>query len=258
VPPGQEGRLKVTVKTAGYRGTVTKSIAVKSDDPVRPDVTLKVRMAIVGSAVLMPSHRLVLRYREGQSTTGKLLVRKDPTESGTLEVTELASSEPWLAVRVRKVDSEESMAGGIQPAPGDFMLEAEVPESPGSGMHHAEVTFRTGLPREPVIRVPVMFTARAFGVASIKRLFLRRKGPGTPWTGRMNFNVLGKTDPESVEVSVTPDRYKVDVRVLAQGKLQVLVTEDPDKDDGQPPPEGMLLFTRGAQTIRVPVRLSER
>jgi hypothetical protein len=215
-------------------------------------------MAIVGSTILMPSHRLLLRHREGRPTTGALLVRKDPSESGTLEITELASSEPWLAVRVRKVDSQESMEGGFQPAPGDFMLEAEVPESPGIGMHHAEMTFRTGLPREPVIRVPVMFTARAFGAASIKKLFLRKKDPGTPWTGRMNFNLLGKTAPESVEVRVTPDRYKVDVQVLAQGKLQVLVTEDPDKDDGQPPPEGMLLFTRGKQTITVPVRLSER
>jgi hypothetical protein len=250
--------LKVKVKTAGYRGNVAKSVAVTSDDPARPDVTLKVRMALVGSVELMPAHRLMLRHRAGQSTTGKILVRKDPTESGTLEITELVSTEPWLAIRARKVHSEESMKGGFKPAPGDYMIEAEVPESPGSGMHHAEVRFRTGLPREPVIRIPVIFSARAFGAASIKQLYLRRKDPGTPWTGRMNFNLLGNTDPQSVEVSITPDRFKVEVEIMAQGRLQVLVTEDPDQVDGQEPPQGMLLFTRGAETIKVPVRLSER
>ncbi len=245
--------MKVTVKTAGYYGTVTKTVAVKSDDPVRPDVTLRARMVVVGSATLMPSSRLMLRHRADQPTTGRLLIRKDPTEQGTLAVTGVASSEPWLKVRVREVEVEESMEGGVLAGPGDFMLEVDVPQKPGAGLRRAEVTFRTGLPREPVVSVPVTFSARAFGTISIQRLLLRRQNPGGPLAGRMNFRLLGNTDPESVQVGITPDRYRVEVEVLESNRLQVQVTEDPDRDNGEPLPEGMLRFTHGAETISVPV-----
>ncbi len=248
--------MRVTVKTAGYRGNVTKTVSLQSDDPVRPNVTLKVKMAIIGSALLMPGDRLSLGVRPEQPTEGRLLIRKDPTETGSLQVTGVASSEDWLHVRVRPVEEEETLEGGFRAVPGDFMLEASVPESPGGGLHRAEITFRTGLPREPVIKIPVTVTARRFGRPTVKRLFLRRKQADDLMTGRMNFRLIGRTDPESVVVRITPDRYRVEVAILVPGQLEVLVSEDPDKVNGEPLPEGMLLFTKGSETIRVPVRPS--
>ena len=249
--------MKVTVKTAGYQGKVTKTVALKSDDPVRPDVTLSIRMVLVGSVILMPSDKLLLRYRRDQPATGSLLIRQDPTEAGTLSITGLASSEPWLKVRVRTVEGEESREGGFKAVPGDFILEADVPVSPGAGLHRAGVTFRTGLPREPVITIQVTVTARAFGSASTQRLLLQRETPDGLVKGQMIFRLLGETDPETVEVGITPDRYTAEVQVLNPGQLQVLVAEDPDKGNGEPLPDGMLKFTRGAETVSVPVHPSE-
>ncbi|MBD3868773.1 MAG: hypothetical protein IFK94_11665 [Acidobacteria bacterium] len=251
--PGREGKLKVTVKTAGYYGKVSKTIALKSDDPVRPDVTLKVKMALVGSAILMPSNHLLLRYRMDKPTTGQLLVRQDPTESGTLAVSELTSSEPWLTVRTRKVEAEESLERGFKAGPGDFILEFEVPEKPGAGAFRAEVTFRTGLTREPVISIPVTFTARAFGVPSTRRLLLRRDRPDGPVSGKMSFRLLGKRDGAEVKVGITPDHYLAEVKLLDSGQLQVTVTENGDREDGGQLQGGELQFVLGAETVLVPV-----
>jgi hypothetical protein len=131
--------LKVTVKTSGYYGTVTKSVALKSDDPVRPDVSLKVKMVIVGSVLMLPSNRLLLRYRPDRPTLAKMVIRQDPTETGVLEISGLASSEPWLQVRLRKADEAETLERGFSAVPGDYILEAEVPDSPGGGLHRGEV-----------------------------------------------------------------------------------------------------------------------
>jgi hypothetical protein len=246
--------LKVTVKTAGYHGKVTKTIALKSDDPVRPDVTLKVKMNLVGSALVLPAKTMLLRHRRDQPTTGRLLIRKDPTETGSLNVTEVASSEPWLAVRMRKVEAEEPMERGIIAVPGDFMLEFEVPLKPKAGLHRAEVTFRTGLPREPVMSIPITVTARAFGAASIQRLSLRRMTAEGPIAGQMTFKLLGGQGADTVKVEVSPDRYIAEVKVLNPGQLQVQVSQDPDMDNGEPLPEGVLRFTQGGETVSVPVQ----
>jgi hypothetical protein len=245
--------LKVTVKTAGYHGKVTKTIALKSDDPLRPDIVLKVKMVLVGSAMILPAKTMLLRYRQDRPTTGRLLVRKDPTETGTLKVSEVASSQPWLKVQVRQVETEEPLERGFKAVPGDFMLEFEVPEKPKAGLHRAVATFRTGLSREPVMSVPVTVTARAFGTASIQRLSLRRQTPDGPMTGQMNFRLLGGKGAETVEVDVSPDRYKVEVKVLNPGQLQVYVSQDLHKDNGEPLPEGVLRFTQGGETVSLPV-----
>ncbi len=248
--------MKVTVKTAGYYGIVTKTISLQSDDPVRPQLTLKVKMAIVGSAMILPGGLLALHVRPEQPTEGRMVIRKDPTETGALHVTGVSSSEDWLQVGVRPVVEEQTLERGIKAAPGDFILEASVPESPGAGQHRAEITFRTGLPREPVITVPVTVIARRFGRSAVKRLLLQRKQADDLMTGRMNFRLMGRTDPEAVKVRITPDRYRVEVAILNPNQLQVLVSEDPDKDNGEPLPEGMLIFTKGSETISVPVRPS--
>lgn len=245
--------MKVTVRTAGYHGAVTKTVALKSDDPVRPDVSLKVKMVIAGSVLMLPSSRLLLRYRPGQPAVAKMAIRQDPTESGALEITELAGSEPWLTTRLRKADTAEALDRGFTAAPGDYILEVEVPDSPGGGVHRSEVSFRTGLDREPVIRIPVTVTARAFGAPSVRQLSLRRRQPGEPMGGQMNFRLLPAVAPEDVQVSVSPDRYKVEVHTTVQGHLQVMVAEDPDNDGDQPLPQGVLKFTRGGETVSVPV-----
>lgn len=241
------------MKTAGYHGKVAKTIALTSDDPVRPNVTLRVKMMLVGSAILMPSKHLLLRYNRGKPTTGRLLVRQDPTESGTLTVREVASSEPWLNVRARTVEAEELLEQGFKAGPGDYILEFEVPEKPGAGTHRAEVTFRTGLTREPVMSVPVTFTARAFGVPSTRRLLLGRDRPDNPAAGEMSFRLLGGRDGEQVEVVITPDRYVAEVKLLESGQLQVLVSENLDTEDAGKLPEGLLRFALGDETVSVPV-----
>ncbi len=180
IPPGQAGKVTATIRTEGLRGPVAKTITVTSNDPVRPTMTLTLKAVLVGSVELLPGPAMSIQVSGPAQASGpsRLLIRREPTEEGTLQVSGITSSVPWLAVTARPVGTTEPAAGGIPPAqPGDWILEAKPGADAPSGMSRVEVRFKTGLTREPEVVVPVsVSTPVAVSVFPMQRMNLQMAG----------------------------------------------------------------------------------
>lgn len=73
VPPGGEGWITLRVNTSGYRGNVTKSARVFSNDPSNKIMTLSIRMT-VQEAISLSQSRIYLKGEEGQHITESLVI----------------------------------------------------------------------------------------------------------------------------------------------------------------------------------------
>ena len=156
IPPGQAGKLTVTVKTERYSGEVQKGIAVTTSDPESANVQLTVKMKVVSSVIILPRPGLAFPTGADRSYSGKLLVRKESTETGELEITELATTVPWLVAKARKVEAPEPAAGGLPAAlAGDYVLDVSVADDAPRGQSEQQVKFKTGLARKPEVEIPV-------------------------------------------------------------------------------------------------------
>jgi len=167
VPPGQAGSIKVSIHTANYKGPIGKGITVTHDDTTQGPIMLSVKANVVGSAVVFPYPSLTLAPRmKGFKEPALLLIRRDETEKGTLDVTGLTASVPWLKTTLRKVAAPEAAVEGLPAAiPGDYVISVLVDHAP-VGSTAQSITFKTGLTRESQMTIPVMVTVRASVVAT--------------------------------------------------------------------------------------------
>ncbi len=68
IPPGGEGKIRLTVRTRGYQGNIHKSARVYSNDPTKSIIRLSVK-GFVKVPILVSPYRVRLYGKEGQSLT---------------------------------------------------------------------------------------------------------------------------------------------------------------------------------------------
>ncbi len=233
-----------------------KTIAVTSDDPVRPKITLQVGMTILGSVRILPVNRVALRFQPDRPAEGRLLVRQDPTETGELKLDGMKVSEGWLKVSARKLEEPTKVDDRLNGLPGDWLLEFRVPERPEAALSRATVRFQTGLNREPEITIPVSVTARRIGVPSTRRVLLSRNKETGIVSGKLVFKTRRGVDPAKVAVTVDPDAYLVETRTQRPNQLEVTVRSKGPLPEAAAGGDGpvTLRFRFGRESVTVPAR----
>jgi hypothetical protein len=246
--------LHVKVKTEGYFGVLQKSISIVSNATNQPKLNLVVSLRVIGSVQILPVNRLVLRYKQ-EPPIGHLLIRQDPTETGELNVSDVIASEDWLELSVRKLEEATKIDERLEGLPGDWLLEATVPDRPQAGMSRATIKFKTGLTREPVFSIPITVTSRQFGVPSTRRLDLNWDEETGITSGRMTFDVMSGLLMANVEVSVTPEEYEVETKQLTVKKMEVIVrSKEPQGKIVLQSSQIMVRFQSGNKYVTVPAR----
>ena len=76
VPPGGEGKIKLTVRTEGYQGAVHKSAMVYTNDPVKKTIRLSLK-GFVKVPILVSPRRVRLYGKEGQILTRVVEVKAE-------------------------------------------------------------------------------------------------------------------------------------------------------------------------------------
>ena len=74
VPPGGEGKIKLTIRTKGYQGTVHKSATVYTNDPVKKTIRLSLK-GFVKVPIIVSPRQVRLYGNEGQILTRVVEVR---------------------------------------------------------------------------------------------------------------------------------------------------------------------------------------
>jgi len=256
VPPGKAGNIKASIHTANYKGSIGKSITVTHDDPTQGPISINVLAKIVGSVDVLPFPALQIgRRRRGFETPAMLIVRKDPSEQGTLAVDGLVASAAWMKVSARKVTAEEPAVEGLPAAlPGDVVVSVLAKGAP-VGTSVESISFQTGLTREPKVTVPVTVNIQPLVTLQPNDLILNPvPGGGGGATGQVLAALREDLDPKTV--TVTSDTKAFVVRLDPPGESAFRIIVDWDGKGKQPPTETTLHLHVGSETVNLPVRVN--
>jgi hypothetical protein len=76
IPPGGEGKIRLTVQTRGYQGNIHKSASVYTNDPAKSIIRLSLK-GFVKVPILVSPPQVRLYGKEGQSLTRIIEVRSE-------------------------------------------------------------------------------------------------------------------------------------------------------------------------------------
>lgn len=242
------GYLKATLHTDTLRGTVGRGITVDTNDPTTPRIRLTIRATITGSVVVYPSENLMFNNATARQNRTRLLVRRDPTETGELKVGDIKPSADWFAVKATRLE-EPTPAGNGLPAgqPGDWLLEAELVGTVPYGVTREKLSFTTGLARQGEVTVsvlgnlspPVNLTSQSIELVP---------ADGQPASATVMFSIRRGLDPAELRVEAEPETLKVTVEPTGRRFFKAQVTWNGAEFHG-----GAIVFSLGQESYRVPV-----
>jgi hypothetical protein len=254
VPPGQVGKIRARLSTGHGRGAQAKVVSVTTNDPDQPNTNLTLRAYIEGSVLFLPGEAINLFSRAETVRPGRVIVRKDPTEKGDLEIADLSSSAPWIAATARRVEVEEPPSDGLPAAsPGDWVIEARVAGNAPTGNRRETIRFRTGLTREPRIELPVTAFIPADLTLSPPQLELRA-AEGVGAAGSAVVLLRAGLDRSGITISVAPADFQATIEPAGPTNARLQVRWEPGGPTGAT--DGQVTVRLGEKTAVLPVRVS--
>jgi hypothetical protein len=256
VPPGKAANLKASVHTTNFKGALTKQVTVQHDDATQGPIVLTVTANVVSSVDVLPFPALQLaRRRRGFTTPALLLIRKDPTEKGQLKFSDLKASAPWLTISSRKVTSIEPAVEGLPEAlPDDIIISVLATDAAPEGSHVENLTFKTGLPREPESSIPVtVFVQPPLSVQTTELVLSPAPGSTEQATGA----VLGaiRDDVDVKTVAVTTDAPAFVARIESSGSQGFRLIVDWSAKGKNTPTNTVVHLKTGNRSVDLPVRV---
>lgn len=233
-----------------------KEITVTTDDPTNPVMSLHVKANIVGSIDILPRAFLILPSPPNNDYSAKILVRKEKSEKGELNITEAKSTVPWLTAKARKVEKDEPPTGELPAAqPGDFIVEVSVTDETAIVQSGQQLTFKTGLTRETQATVPVSVGIQQPLAANPTSLVLMALDGAKEASGTIDVMVRANLASQPLTASVTPQAFSV--KLVPDGPRHYKATVDWKSGD-TPEKLGAVTFTVTGETLRVPIRIRDK
>ena len=258
IEPGQTGKVTAHVKTESFRGPIEKTISVTSNDVTNPMVTLHVKANVVGSVEILPMAYLALPRSPTMDYTGKLLIRKDRTESGKLKLTDVTSTAPWLTTKTREIKTSEPESPGfpIAAQPGDWIIDVSVADDAPLQDGGQQIRFQTGLPREPQVSIPLSISfSQAMQVDRMNMVMIVPAG-STQANGSFHVALRPDLGKEVVTAKAVPDLFSVSLEPEGGRRYKANVTwhggEDPAGRHGN------VVLTAGKESVTVTVGVMEK
>jgi hypothetical protein len=204
------GYLSAALNTAKLRGTVARGITVHSNDATRPRIHLTIRARIVGSVILLPHESITITEPPARNTRNRVLVRKEPSETGELQITDLRPSASWLRVSSERLDEPRPAGDGLPAAlPGDWLIQVDLEGDVGYGRLRENLSFKTGLTRQPEVSLPVGVNIRPPLHLSVNQLQLPPPAGEEPSTATVVISVRPGLDPKTLTARAVPEALKV-------------------------------------------------
>ncbi len=257
IPPGKAGTIKASVHTSAYKGQITKQITVTHDDKSQGPIQLVLTANIVGSVDVLPYAALQLtRKRAGFEKPAQLIIRKDPTEKGDLTLSSLQASVPWIKASSRKVNAAEAPVEGLPAAqPGDVVVSVQATGQPPVGSHSETVSFKTGLSREPEVKIPVTVFVQAAVTLQPQELILTPSQQATDTaSGQVLAAIRDDIDMKTVTAKSDSDAFAVRIDPSGSAGFRLLV--DWNAKGKHPAMATTVHVKAGKETFDLPVRVN--
>jgi hypothetical protein len=222
------GHIAAEIHTEKLTGKVSRNITVTTDDPQRPRLTLKLDVEIVRSVNVLPGDVIRLGNRRGMplGTKSMVLLRRDPTEEGRLEVRALRASVPWLVPRATRLDAARPADGSLpEGQPGDWLLELELSPDVPHGTSQAQIEFESGLAREPTVTLPISVYYDAPFRVPRQRLDLPLAS-GEPQSSVLIVFVRDDLDPAQLTAKATPPSLQATIEPVDGHRARLSIRWD--------------------------------
>ncbi len=146
VRPGAEGKITLTIETKSFRGAISKSAVVTSNDPINPQASLIVVANVRGHVTTLPSEALRIQTAVGQSGAAEVTLT---SEHPAFHPASATTSEKYLRATLAPGD-----------APNRWKLVVTTDPAAPAGPLAGSVTIQTGIPDEPQLRLNVSGVVR--------------------------------------------------------------------------------------------------
>ncbi|MBU0718201.1 MAG: DUF1573 domain-containing protein [Planctomycetes bacterium] len=155
VLPGESTTVSIEWTPKGYLGDFEQTAKVETNDPLRPELTLKVKGRITTVLHASPSELVFTRISAGHTTQGE--VRLYAFASDSMQVTGHEMKDPSTAEFFDVVFEPMSAAqvSGEAEAKSGYLMEVHVKSGLPQGPFQQTILVRTNLASAPVIEVPV-------------------------------------------------------------------------------------------------------
>ena len=236
IPPGGEGKIKVTLRPKGQHTQITKDIVVLSNDPEQPRFTLTMKGSLLVDVIAQPATLMLRDLAPGEPGTETFSLL--PTEGSTATVESIRIEDTDL-FSVRAI---ETAPGALATYEVGFKGRKEV------GASTTSIIVATTGDNTPELKIPVHASV-AFNLRYPKRIsFTRRNGKPLEQTVRITTRrgdapKIGKVeDPAGlldIEV-LEPEGPTTSIRLrVREGELTkqgdgmphtlIVHTDDPDE-----------------------------
>ncbi len=148
--PGEWGEVKTVFNSKGYRGPVTLSVHVYSNDPEQPKTPFRLQGEVYNKLRVMPARLKFSSSKDNRPFTATIKLRNDG--SSTLFLSDLKTTSGEL--RAELSDSRLAPGQTVQ------MVIRLTPRDDKS-RYAGYVTLRTSSPRTPSIRIPITASIEA-------------------------------------------------------------------------------------------------
>jgi hypothetical protein len=230
IPPDGKGTVRAKLDTTGFKGAISKSILVMTDDPRNPVLTLAIKAIVKPYIDVMP--RSLVRFNALQKEEAEQKVVLVGTErSGPFTVTGVESDNDALEVSYRALGEDERIKGASET---QYEIKIRLKDDAPVGPISSVVKVMTTAPKAKVVEIKV------FGVL---RALLRVTPPelqfgsieATQAPGRnliVVSNRLG-TSVDITEASIDDPAFTTEVVSVEKGKrFQVTVSVKRDAASG--------------------------
>ena len=181
MPPGQEGKIALTVKTDGLGGPVHKSATVYSNDPANPMVTLTIKGTVKKLIDILPSPYINIRVSKGEPVEGTVtLVNNDRSP---LQILEVKSSNPEFTTHLKTLEKGQR-----------YELQAKMNNAKtASGRFNTQLTVTTNNKKQAQLSIPVIVAIAARVEAFPERLTFGRLNLASLENNPQNNILLNRT-----------------------------------------------------------------
>jgi len=234
VPPGGTGKIPVTLKTAGFQGSVRKGIMVATSDPVNSRIQLNL-VGRITQLIDMDQQNVnfgVVASSESASRTITITSNAPTSQSLTLELEATQVRSPFT-VAISEVDPGRKFEVRVSLAP------------PYVGSHFAtSIPLKTNFPEMPIIRPSAVATVlQPLDIYPRHMVLTRANTDAVKWTFTLRNNEPAVVS--SLDLSTDAAFLTLAQRELEPGKVYEITAEVPA--GFQPDPEAAAL----AITVKV-------
>jgi hypothetical protein len=147
IPPGGKGELKANFDSARFRGNISKTIYLYSNDPVRPTMQLHIKGSVLEIVAVEPAQINFGMVPAKKTVTKKVVLRNQGNDTLTLGKPDTTAAE--LLAKMPDVE----FASGAEVA-----IELKLTPKPGQGRFSGYVLIPVvGIPKNE-LRIPVYAT----------------------------------------------------------------------------------------------------